>query len=354
MKKFLSVILVMLFVLGTVLLAGCSKNTGDGDDPSNAAETTAAPVAELPDGYEQITFDDTFYGTRFSTAFPTYEKMEEKSERENRHTYTVYTNAAEYKCYYMRVFASVTTEDGKEYAFGKSSGTVETIELNGLETCKHTAEPSSGAEVEYDIFIPFMDGYATVNVDVYYVNDDLTAEQWAEVLKAIETYTTFELLSENGLVKDGKLMDSSNTIGYVTPATIAGQSVELSQTLRMNDMLVVGTYEADGIPYKIYAEGTTTDSVYNSRKENTEDYTEVTSGDYTYYAHMINRFPNVECELYTEINGLYYEFYMYRNHDLDVDGNKAFVEDTANYQIFADMVTELLNGADINPDNFRE
>ena len=89
MKKFLSVILVMLFVLGTVLLAGCSKNTGDGDDPSNAAETTAAPVAELPDGYEQITFDDTFYGTRFSTAFPTYEKMEEKSERENRHTYTV-------------------------------------------------------------------------------------------------------------------------------------------------------------------------------------------------------------------------------------------------------------------------
>ena len=357
MRKYLSVILALVMVFGVITLAGCSKKATPqgGDDGGDTTAAEPASVAEVPDGYAQVTCDNEFFGLRYGVALPQYEKFEEDARRDGYKSFKGYVNAADYDCYTVRVIIDVTTEDGKKSAFEESSGTVETIALGGNEAAKHSGYTSmSGDEMEYDVFVPFMDGYANFNIEVSYLNDDLTAEQWTEVVNAVEKYSTFQILDTNKLTQNGKLVDSSGTMAFATPATIAGQSVELKQTLRMRNMLVEGEFTADSIPYRIIALGNTTDSVYNARKEKTDEYFEVTSGNYTFYAHMINRFPNVECDLYTEIDGVYYNFYIYRNHKYEVEANKEFVADTANFQIFADMTADMINAADINAANLVE
>ena len=358
MKKYLSVMLALVMVLGVITLAGCAKKDKPqgGDDGGDTTAAEPVSVADVPDGYAQVTCDNEFFGFRYGVALPQFEKFEEDASRDGVKTFKGYSSAENYDYYSVRVNVDVTTEDGKESAYNESSGAVEKIDLNGNEAVKHTGyKTSSGDEIEYDVFVPFMDGYAQYNIVVSYLNEgDLTAEQWSEVVGAVEKYSTFQILDANKLTQDGKLVDNSGTMAFANPATIAGQSVELRQTLRMRYELVDGEYTADGIPYRILALGNVSDSVYNARKEKTDEYFEVTSGDYTFYAHMINRFPNVECDLYTEIGGVYYNFYIYRNHKYEVEANKAFVADTANFQIFADMTADLINAADINAENLRD
>ena len=341
----------MVLVCGTIALAGCSKDGGT---------NTKEAAVKIPEGYQQYTFDNSFYGIRLSLTLPTFEEAEDidntTSTSDAYHKYKLYTNKAEY--HYASVDAHVgINDDYSKESSAKESGkiTVTSITIDGKETNKRdlTANQSSGKEVEYHIYDTLADGFAEANIRIGYINEDLSEEQWNELIEAVEKYTTLTVLEENQFTTaDGRLMDNSNTMAFANPSTIAGQTAALKQTFNRNEEKVIAELTVDGIPYKINALGDVNESVYTSRKENTEEYTAVTVGEHTYYCHMINRFPNVECDLYVEIGGIYYEFYVYRDHDLDVDGNKAFVADTDNNKIFAEMVDELISQAEINTANY--
>ncbi len=373
MKKILAILLALVLIIGTVVLVGCSKKGGDegqtsaagGSDTSESADTSEAETTEdavdaavVPADYQEITFDNPFYGLKFSATLPAFEELEDVDRTSGTsdyyHRYKLYTDKANYHYATVDVHVGVTDKSTKDYALNNSSSENTETEIGGVYTVKEVkTSPSSGKENNYYILADYLDGYAEARVTVSFLNDYMTDEQWEELTTAFEKYTKFEIAAENGMTTaDGRLMDNSNTMAFANPSTIAGQSVSLTQKIGSRSERIYGEYEVDGIKYEIYALGDTTDSVFNARKEKTDEYPAFTSGDYTMYCHIINRFPAVECDIYTEINGIYYNFYLYSHPNLDVDGTKEFAANPDNTQRFADMVNDLLSGAIIDASNY--
>ena len=353
MKKYLSIILALVMVL--TVFAACSKGGGGGTDP----EKTTAAKLDIPDGYQSFTFDNTFYGLRVTFALPAFDGIEEEDRTDSTsvayHSYDIYSNADEYEYATLSVMLGVTNEYLKESEFEESEITVETTTIDGKESSIKDFTPVRDGEkdIEFHIFDTYLDGFAEASFELDMYNDEFTEEQWNEMVTAIKTYTTFEILNENGLsTSDGKMMDNSNTMAFANPATIMGESVELKQTINGICESVVAEFTLDGIKHTIYSEGDVTDSMFEARVEKEDEYPAFTSGDYTYYCHMVNRYPNVECDVYVEIDGVYYEFYIYRDHNLDVDANKAYVEDSANGQFFADLTNDFVSNATIDTTNY--
>lgn len=345
MKKYLSIILAVIMIFSVIAVAGCSKG---GSDEEKEPEVT---TQDVPENYDKISYDNEFYGISVSMALPIFDKGEGEDKGSGHYVYTGYINSAEYKSYRIDIYTNTSDEYSKESTFSNSGGVVETIELAGQETCKYTRDnASSGKETDYDVYIPFLDGYAHTDINVAFLNDDVSDEQWTEIIDAVEKYTVVSLAETNGLTtSDGRLYDASGTMAFANPSNIGGVSAQVAQQVYSgNGVKVVATADIDGIEHRVVSFGNVTDSVFNSRKENTEEYTACDAGGYTYYCHMINRFPNVECDVYVEIDGVYYSFYVFRDHNLDVDANKAYVADTANNQFFADLVNDFVSNAKID------
>ncbi len=339
MKKHISVILALIMIIGVVAISGCSKGS-DGE--------TSAVAEDIPENYEEVSFTNDFYGITFSSALPKFQEFEAVENGDNGYRYSGFTNKESYQKYSVSVYTNVCLESTKETAFNQSSGTVETIELGGQETAKNTRDNnSSGQEIDYDVFIPFLNGYAHADISVSYINDDMTDEQWNELITAFEKYTVVTLNDTNGLkTSSGKLYDSSRILAYPETVKVNGESGTAEQKIGGADIYVKACVDIDSITHEFYSYGDVTDSVFNARKDNTDEYTAVDIGSTTYYCHMINRFPNVECDIYAEIDGVYYNFYINRMHNLDVDSNKEFAADTSNYQLFAQMIDDFISNAD--------
>lgn len=368
MKKLLVLVLALVLVLSTVALVGCSKKDSSEEKPSAGTDTVdvseteaqseGTDTAAIPADYKEVGYENPFYGVKFSAALPAFEELEAqenyRSTSDAYVKYKLYTNKAEYQYATVDVHIGVCDKDTKDFALGNSASDNTEIQIGGVDTVRQVRkEPSSGKESTYYMFVDYLNGYAEVKATVNYLNDDMTDEQWNELINAFETYTTVEVTAENGLTTaDGRLMDNSNTMAFANPSTIAGQSVELKQKISSINERVYGEYEVDGIKYEIYALGNVTETVFNARKEKTDEYPAFTSGDYTMYCHVINRFPAVECDVYTEIGGIYYNFYLISHPELDVDGTKEFAANSDNIQRFADMTADLINGAQIDASNF--
>jgi hypothetical protein len=349
MKRLLAILLAALLCVS--VFAGCGKKDGGGKD--DGGKTTQA-AAEIPADLKQYSALNGYYGLKLDLALPTFEEAEEKDNTteldSTRMLYTLYTNKAEYNCARVRVYIGLCDQYSVDSEFTRTDHPATEIQLGGDRASKvdMTDTSSSGKEVEYTIFKTWLDGYARASINVEYLNDDLNDEQWNSILDAVEKYTVFSALDENGLTRDGKLVDNSGKLAFATPATIAGQSVELKHYVRGISLGIRGEYEVDGITHRIMDFGDTTETVFEARKKDTEKYKKIKSGDYTIYGYIINRFPDAEFDAYVEIDGVYYNFYIVRKNKLDVDGNKAFCADEKTYQLFADMVADMIGNAEID------
>ena len=285
-------------------------------------------------------------------ALPTYEGIETEEERSGC-TFKGNINAANSVYYTVQVDVDLCDEETKTLTM--EDATTEIVAVSTYEACREVKCGVPGRKTVYYVFVPFLDGYARVYFDAELLSiNGMDEDSWLELTDILEKSASIELLNEKTMTKDGRLYDSTQTMAFKNPATIAGQEVELTHSVKSTGLAVCASVTVDGIEHSIYTKGTIPEEQFNSKVENEEVYTAYKKSGDMYYCNMTNRLPDVGCEVLVELDGVYYNFFIERYHNLDVKQNRDFLDDTSNCEIFAELAADFVSNAKINTDGYGE